>query len=218
MTPTSASALLAEAVAALAPPEDANRFVPLVAAGSAPLAAVAALAAEQSHIILSDRRSFLTLAARADGADTAGFFATLGQGENLVIPMLPPLAAAAGLEAERFAAYEPTSGCQGYPSYLAWLALNADPTEAVVALSANFAAWGGYCAALAEGLRKHYGFDDEACAFFDFFAAPAPDLDRSAEAAIQVALDEGRELPLARRYGRLLQSYEIQFWSTLADL
>ncbi|MFD0382255.1 hypothetical protein ACFQ2B_06830 [Streptomyces stramineus] len=44
----------------------------------------------------------------------------------------------------------------------------------MVALTANFAAWAGYCATVGRALRTHYGFDDRACAFFDFFAEPAP--------------------------------------------
>jgi hypothetical protein len=87
-----------------------------------------------------------------------------------------------------------------------------------VALTANFSAWGGYCATIAGALREHYGFTDEQCAFFDFFAAPAPDLDRQATAAVQAGLDAGRlDERRARQYGRLLQHYEAMFWSALGE-
>ncbi|MFF7994362.1 hypothetical protein ACFZDG_31860 [Kitasatospora xanthocidica] len=36
----------------------------------------------------------------------------------------------------------PLPGCQAYPAYLAWLALNGRPSAAAAALVANFAAWG----------------------------------------------------------------------------
>jgi hypothetical protein len=95
---------------------------------------------------------------------------------------------------------------------VAWLALNAEPAEVVLALTANFATWGGYCATIAEALRRRYGFTDEACGFFDFFAEPSAELDRLAAAAVAGEVDEAR----ARQYTRLLQGYEDLFWSKLA--
>src|SRR2546423_10356 len=61
----SAADLLEEIQHELAPEEGENLFVPLVADGSAPLAAIGALAAEERRIVTSDWRSFLTLAARS---------------------------------------------------------------------------------------------------------------------------------------------------------
>lgn len=83
---------------------------------------------------------------------------------------------------------------------------------------ANFSAWGSYCATVAQALRAHYGFDDASCAFFDFFAAPPPGGDEPALAVVQAGLDAGRGTDEAREYGRLLQSYELMFWNTLAEL
>jgi hypothetical protein len=195
-----------------------NPFVATVAQGRAPVTAVAALAAEERIIIPSDRRSFLILAGRADEPTAVGFFTGLAQGENLVLPTVAPLAAAAGMDEVALAAYEPRAGCQAYAAYVAWLALNADPAEVALALVANFAAWGGYCAALAAGLRERYGFDDGACAFLDFFATPVPELEEQAVRAAQFALDQGRPLAGARRHGRLLHEYETTFWRTLAEI
>lgn len=196
----------------------ANPFVAAVVEGRAPVAAVAALAAEEWHIIPSDRRSFLLLAARAGEPVAVEFFTALAQGENLVLPMVPALAAGAGMAGSALAAYEPRAGCQAYPGYVAWLALNADPAEAALALVANFAAWGGYCAALARALRERYGFDEASCAFLDFFATPAPGLAEQGIQAAQAALDAGRPLTHVRRYGRLLHDVETTFWQTLAGL
>src|SRR5690349_11740508 len=165
----SASELLDSIRRELAPDEGENRFVPLVSQGKAPVSAIGALAAEELRIVASDWRSFLTLAARSPEPAARGFFTGLAQGEGMVLPMLTPLAAAAGVDP---AGYQPRPGCQAYPSFVAWLALNAEPAAAVLAILANFAAWGGYCATIAAGLREHYGFADEACAFFDFFATP----------------------------------------------
>ncbi|MEU7134292.1 transcriptional regulator [Streptomyces sp. NPDC046261] len=201
-------------------PPGSNRLVPLIAAGRAPRAAVAALALEQHHVIAADGRSFEHLAARATGrhhSAVAHFFAHLAHGESLALGLLPPLAAACGLDEEAVRAHEPRAGCQTYPAYVAWLALGAEPVDAVVALTANFAAWGGYCATVGEALRAHYGFDDEACGFFDFFAGPDPQLTEKALAAVAEGLLDGRlSERSAHRYGRLLQEYESMFWNTLA--
>jgi TENA/THI-4/PQQC family protein len=213
----SAQELLDKIRQELAPDEDANRFVPLVAQGTAPLSAIAALAAEEQRIVASDWRSLLALAARAPEPAARGFFAGLAQGESLVLPMLTPLAAAAGFDEVALRTYQPKPGCQAYPAYVAWLALNAEPAAAVLAIVANFDAWGEYCATIAQALRKHYAFTDEACAFFDFFATPAPELEAQALAAVQAGLDAGVPLDGAREHGRLLQSYELMFWNTLAD-
>jgi hypothetical protein len=209
----SASVVLEEIRRELAPDEGANRFIPLVEQGKAPREAIGALAAEEQRIVTSDWRSFLTLAARAPEPASRGFFTSLAQGEGLALPMLAPLAEASGVDS---ATYVPRPGCQAYPSFVAWLALNAEPAAAVLAMLANFSAWGNYCAAIGKALRKHYGFDDEACGFFDFFATPVPELEEQALAAVQAGLDTGVSLDAARDHGRLLQSYELMFWNTLA--
>ncbi|MEU0582820.1 transcriptional regulator [Streptomyces sp. NPDC006132] len=209
--------LLTTTTAALAPDPDANPLVPRIAAGTAPRATLAALALEQTWVIPADRRAFEHLAARAEATDpeAAAFFTTLAQGEALAGERLVAFAQACGA---REASYEPLPGCQAYPAYVAWLALNAAPADVVLALTANFSAWGGYCATIATALREHYGFTDEACAFFDFFAEPSPELDGLAERAVEAGLDAGRlDEKRAHAYGRLLQTYEAMFWSTLGE-
>lgn len=213
----SASELLDSIRHELAPEDGENRFIPLVEQGKAPLAAIGALAAEEQRIVASDWRSFLTLAARAPEPAARGFFTGLAQGESLAMPMLAPLAEAAGLDTDAQRAYRTQPGCQAYPAFVSWLALNAEPAAAVLAILANFAAWGGYCATIGQALRKHYGLDDTACGFFDFFAAPAPELEEQALAAVQAGLDAGVPLAGAVEHGRLLQSYELMFWNTLAQ-
>lgn len=198
-----------------------NPLVSLIAEGEAGrTTTLAALALEQSRVIPADRRAFLHLARRAeaDAPESSAFFTLLAEGEGLAGERLGAFAAACGVTEGRAAAYEPLPGCQAYPAYVAWLALNASPPEAVLALTANFAAWGGYCATIAEALRRHYGFTDEACAFFDFFAEPSAELDQKAAAAALAGRDAGQvDEARAREYGRLLQSYEEMFWSALRD-
>lgn len=212
--------LVERITAELAPAKDANRLVPRIANGSATLHALAALALEQHHVIASDLRAFAFLADRSAGAGNsacAEFFGSLATGETLAQERLGAYAAACGLDADDVERYEPLAGCQAYPGYAAWLALNGEPPLVALALTANFAAWGGYCATVAEALRGRYRFSDEACGFFDFFAEPSPDLNRQALAAVASGVHTEAETTLARRYGRLLQTYEAMFWNTLAD-
>ncbi|WP_327065526.1 transcriptional regulator [Kitasatospora sp. NBC_01250] len=217
MTPTPREALLTVR-RELTPAERENRLIPRIDEGVAPVAVLAELAAQQHRIIRSDRRSFLVLAARCADTPAGGYFARLAEGESQALDALGAFAAGCGLSEQALGEREPLAGCQAYPGQLAWLALNGEPTAIVLALAANFAAWGGYCAITARALRRHYGFSDAACAFFDFFATPAPELEDEAVAVIEAGgLDEQR-LAEGRRYGRLLQAYELMFWNTLADL
>jgi len=208
--------LLAAVRAELAPRDDENELVPLIAEGTAPRSVFAVLAAEELRIVPSDWRSLHTLAARSDEPAARSYFGGLAGGEEQALATLGPLAEEAGLTPDAVRDHEPLAGCQAYPSYFAWLALNAAPAEVAVAITANFAAWGGYCAEIVRGMRAHYGFSPAAMAFFEFFAAPLPD--DAAVAAIQAGLDAGTlDERRARRYARLFQAYELMFWNTLAN-
>jgi hypothetical protein len=209
--------LLKAAREKVAPAESDNRLVPLIASGKAPRSVFAMIAAEESRIVRSDWRSFLTIAARCTEPVSRELFSGLAAGEGLALTKLDSLRAATGLDDAALAAYEPKAGCQAYPAYLAWLCLFGEPADVIIALLANFAAWGGYCGTIATAMREHYGFDDEACAFFDFFAEPVPGVDDAAAAAVQLAVDAGRQTDEALTYARLFQSYELMFWNTIAD-
>ncbi|MFB7665006.1 transcriptional regulator [Kitasatospora sp. NPDC056138] len=201
----------------LAPGERENRLLPLIADGRAPVAVLAELAAQQHRIITSDRRSLLVLAARCADVPAGGWFAALAEGESQALRALTGFAEGCGLTPAEAAAREPLAGCQAYPAYLAWLALNGEPTGTILALAANFAAWGGYCASVARALRSHYGFPDAACAFFDFFAEPAPELEEQTVRVLASAGLTAERIDGGRRYGQQLRCYELMFWNTLAD-
>ncbi len=132
----SARERLQSARSELAPGEHENRLV------TASREALAALAAEQHRIIPSDRRSFLLLASRCTEPAADAFFAGLAQGEVFALEQLTRFAAACGLGEQDLREYEPRAGCQAYPSYVAWLALNGEPSDVVLAVVANFSAWG----------------------------------------------------------------------------
>lgn len=202
----------------LAPAESENRLVPLIERGNAAPSVFGTIAAEETHIVRSDWRTLHIAAARAAEPTAGEFFAGLAQGESLALTKLPALAAAGGMDAAAVDAYEPMAGCQAYPAYFSWLASHGEAADVIVAVVANFAAWGEYCASIATAMRGKYGLDDEACGFFDFFATPVPEVVDQAVAAVQAGMDAGRgDERTARRYGRLFQTYELMFWNTIAD-
>jgi hypothetical protein len=208
--------LLAAVQAELAPRDGENRLPGLIAAGAAPRSVFGVIAAEELRIVASDWRSLHTLAARSEEPAARGYFGGLAAGEQQALATLGPLAEEAGLSPDAVREHEPLAGCQAYPSYFAWLALNGAPAEVALAITANFDAWGRYCAEIAGGMREHYGFSASACGFFDFFAEPLPD--DAAVAAIQAGMDAGTlDQRRVRQYARLFQSYELMFWSTLAE-
>ncbi|MFJ5304961.1 transcriptional regulator [Streptomyces sp. NPDC088350] len=193
-----------------------NPLVARIEAGTAPRETLATLALEQHRVIPADRRAFLHLAQRRTATpEAADFFEFLAEGEAMAGERLTAFAEACGVDEIRLRTYEPLPGCQAYPAYVAWLALNAEPTDVVTALTSNFAEWGGYCATIAGALRRHYGFAEGACGFFDFFAQPSPELDEKAAAAV------GRERAnerLVNTYSTMLKHYEAMFWTTLGEV
>ena len=204
-----AAELLADVRAELAPLECAlaeHRYLIELEAGRVPPASLRAFAGEQRAIIASDRRSFEHLAACFPEPPAGPFFAEMAAGEAKALGLLKSFATLVELPGE----YEPLAGCQAYPAYVAWLALNGRPGEVALAFLANLAAWGRSCARMRDALRPAYG--DEAVAFFDFFAHSPPGFEE--RALVLVASGDARR---ARRAARLLQAYELLYWDTLAD-
>jgi hypothetical protein len=212
-----ADALLEEIRRELATTDGENRFVDLVAEGRAPREGLGDLACEELLIVPSDKRSFAVLAARFPAPPSGDFFLGLSQGEGIALTHLGAFAAALGLDPPVIAAYEPRAGCQAYPAYVAWLALNGSRSQAAMAVLANLDAWGSYCARMADALRRHYGLGDEAVAFFDFFATAPPGFLELGLSVVRSGLDAGEAPEACRRPARLLQSYEALFWNTLAE-
>jgi hypothetical protein len=183
-----------------------HRYLAELEAGHVPLESLQAFAGEQRAIITSDKRSFEHLAERFPEPPAGSFFRDLAAGEAKARELLEPFAAAVGLGD----GYEPHAGCQAYPAYVAWLALNGTPADVALAFLANLESWGRSCARMGDALRPRLGA--EAVAFFDFFAEPPAGFEERA-----LALVETGEPASARRAARLLQAYELLYWDTLAD-
>jgi hypothetical protein len=201
--------LLAVVQAELAPVERRladHHYLAELEGGRVPLESLRAFAGEQRAIITSDRRSFEHLAHRFPQPPAGGFFRDLAAGEAGALRLLEPFVAAVGLDAD----YAPLAGCQAYPAYVAWLALNGSPADVALAFLANLESWGRSCARMRDALRPLYGAD--AVDFFDFFAEPPAGFKERALALIGTGKPAS-----ARRAARLLQAYELLYWDTLAD-
>jgi pyrroloquinoline quinone (PQQ) biosynthesis protein C len=193
-----------------------HRWLEAAQAGRLSAEALVALAAEQRQILASDRRSFAQLAARFPQDPAGGFFLDLAAGEGTALGLLADLEAAVGVSPDRPTAYELQPGCQAYPAFMAWLAINGTRADMALALLANLEAWGANCARVGAALRERYGLDERAVAFFSFFAEPPPDAADRALAVLDAGLRDGEAPDQARRATRLLQAYELLFWDTLA--
>ena len=204
-----AAGLLLVVRAELAPFERSlaeHRYLAELEAGRVPVESLRAFAGEQRSIITSDRRSFEHLAQRFPQPPAGGFFRDLVAGEAEALRLLERFAAAVELGPD----YEPLAGCQAYPAYVAWLALNGSPADVALAFLANLESWGRSCARMRDALRPLYGADR--VAFFDFFAEPPAGFEERALALITTGGQAS-----GRRAARLLQAYELLYWDTLAD-
>jgi hypothetical protein len=201
--------LLVAVQAELAPIErrlEGHRYLAEMEAGRVPVGSLRALAGEQRAIIASDQRSFEHLARRFPLPPAGQFFRDMAAGEAEALGRLAAFGDAVGLSAD----YELLPGCQAYPAYVAWLALNGSPGDVALAFLANLETWGRSCGRLRDALRPRLGPD--AVSFFDFFATPTPGFrDRALE------LVATAEPGMARQAARLLQAFELSFWDTLAE-
>jgi purine-cytosine permease-like protein len=194
-----------------------NPFLPLVTGGHVARERLLAFATAQSRLRGSDRRSFLYLASRS-GQPASVFFAGLAETERQALDLLEILTAALDGKAA-LASGEPPAGCQAYPAYMAWLALNAPPADAVLAVTASLATWAGPLETMGRALREHpgYGLSEGACEFFDLIGTSASQLETDALAIVQEHIDAGRQPVRARAYAGLLRAYGRMFWDALAE-
>jgi purine-cytosine permease-like protein len=193
-----------------------NPYLKLVAAGAVPRERLGDFAAEQAQLRASDRRSYLYLAARSP--EPAGsLFAEFADAERRALDLLTILTKALGRQAES-AVVPPRPGCRAYPAFVAWLALNAEPADAAVALVACRPIWSASLSGVGRALRARpgYRFDDRACAFFDLVAAPDRHDEDQLVGLLQGKIDAGQPPVRATGYAHLLASYQAMFWSALA--
>jgi hypothetical protein len=194
-----------------------DRFSPAIRAGDIPVAFLPTMAKELYGIVTSDRDTFSWLKSQTTQPLLAEYFDAAAYFQDYAAGKILGFADACGVPERELAGYPPHPGCQAFPSYLSWLAIHANPTAVVVAVTVNLDGWPRYCATAAISLRANYGMTAGACEFFDFFATPMPGLEESTVPVIQAGLDAGDDVTRSRHQVRLLHSYEIMFWNSLAD-
>jgi hypothetical protein len=220
MQPTDAHALLSEVRAEIGEVERAireHRFLGALERGEVERGRLEALAGEQLTIISSDRRSFAHLASRFPEPPAGDFCRSMAEGEGIALERLWDLAAWLELGPDQLQAYEPRPQAQAYPAFVSWLALNGSRSDVALAFVANLEAWGANCARVGAALRERFDATDAAVAFFEFFAAPPPDLEERALTVVEQGLAAGESATRARRATRLLQAYELAFWDAIAE-
>ncbi|MFN8218396.1 MAG: hypothetical protein U0R71_17535 [Solirubrobacterales bacterium] len=212
-----ASGHLLDEVRADLPHEGSNRFVEALKRGQLPAESVAHFACEEYYVGEADRRSFAMLAARFPQAAVADFFLWLACSETQVREGVLKLGAAFDLDEADIHNYEPKAGCRAYPAYLSLLTLGGSQADVVLALAANMGAFNEACAAIAPAMIEHYGISPDAVQFLAPFGEPNPEFDTLLSVALDATFPSGIAMASERRAARLLQTYELQFWNTLAD-
>ena len=210
--------LIAETRAQLKAVEDklfAHSYLSAVEEGRITKEKLRLFAGEQYYIINSDLRSVALLVSRQGHGPNREFFLAALQGEAAARDALLAFAKALEMSEDDLRAYEPMPGCQAYPAYVAWLAAYGSAADFAAAFLVNLPAWGSSCARMSAALKGKYGLSSESVAFFDLFAAPAPEFEADSLRVIQDGLDRGVDLRGVARASRLIQAYELMYWDTL---
>lgn len=194
-----------------------HAFLARLEDGAAPQETLRVFVGEQYRILQSDRRSFAQLAARFPEHPSGGFFLAMAAGEGEALERLVSLAAAVGVGDDELRTYEPRAGCQAYPAFVAWLALNGSRLDVALAFLVNLDAWGANCARMGQALAERYNLPAEALTFFELFATPPPGFREEITAVARAGLRAGDPQAAARRAARLLQAYELRFWDSLLE-
>jgi thiaminase len=219
-TANQARQLIDELLEELADVEDQIRTHPYLTAlehGRVSQDDLKALAGEQYNIIRSDLRSNALMVARFGATPTGELFRGFLEGEVLALGLLLDFTRALGLDEDALKAYEPRPGAQTYPSFVTSLALYGSEAEIAAAFLVNFPVFGENTGRISAALQQHYSLTSKDTAFFDFFAAPIPNLECNALAVIENGLEHGAEPRVIKRAARLLQAYEKLFWDTVGE-
>lgn len=214
-------------------------FVLAAEAGELTLTQRRAFAGEQYSVQQSDAASFAVLAGQKGfnptslatatlpelemGTDTLFHF--LLQGELEAAPLLLAHGASLGFKDEAaLGAYKTSSKAQGFPSYVARLALNHQRAATAAAAAINFPAWSSMCkrvrAALADpklgyNVPNATSTSQESLAFLAFYENSIEGLDLMVIAIIE---EEGASYEDIVDHVRLLQEYEVDFWDAIFEV
>jgi pyrroloquinoline quinone (PQQ) biosynthesis protein C len=205
----------------LAPIEDQIRNVPYLPAlerGEVSLENLKAFAGEQYHISKSDLRSAAQMVARYGGTPSGDFFQSVVDSETIVRGLLLDFARALGMTEADLKNYEPRPLAQTYPHYVTWLSVNGTDSDMAAAFLVNFPVFGENVGRMGAALRAQYGFTAEQTAYFEFLSFLPDSFKEDALDTIAAGIRRGdarrREI---RRSVRLLQAYELDFWTAVGQ-
>ena len=193
-------------------------YVAAVEAGQVERARLGIFAAQQRYIIPSDLRSIALLVNRYGAGPSGPFFLASMETERAALAALASFERALAFDDTGSSAHDILPGAVAYSHFLAWLALYGSDAEFAAAFLVNLQAWGRNCGRMARALRVVYGFADEDVAFFDLFAAEAPDFEAAALEVIARGLEHGVQPASLLLAARLLQSYELLYWDALDEV
>jgi thiaminase len=205
----------------LAPIEDQIRNVPYLTAlenGEVSRENLKKFAGEQYHIATSDLQSAAQMVARYGGTPSGDFFKGIVDSETIVRGLLLDFAAALGLTEADLKNYEPRPLAQTYPHYVTWLSVHGTDSDMATAFLVNFPVFGENVGRMGAALRDQYGFTAEQTAYFEFLSFLPASFQTDALEVIAAGLRRGdarrREI---RRSARLLQAYELDFWTAVGQ-
>lgn len=211
--------LIARLRVELAPVEDEIRNVPYLPAlesGDVSLENLKAFVGEEYYIGKSDLRSAAQMVARYGGTPSGKFFKDVVDSETIVNGLLLDFAHALGMTEADLRNYEPRPQAQTYPHYVTWLSVNGTDSDMAAAFLVNFPVFGENVGRMGAALREQYGFTAAQTAYFEFLSFLPDSFKEDALDVIAAGIRRGdarrREI---RRSVRLLQAYELDFWTAV---
>jgi thiaminase len=204
----------------LAPVENQIRNVPYMTAlenGQVSRENLKKFACEQYHIATSDLRSAAQMVARYGGTPSGDFFKGIVDSETIVRGLLLDFARALGLNERALKNCEPRPLAQTYPHFVTWLSVNGTDADMAAAFLVNFPVFGENVGRMGAALRNRYGFTERQTAYFEFLSFLPQSFKDDAMKTIAAGLRKGAEEREIKRAARLLQAYELDFWTSVGQ-
>lgn len=211
--------IVAQLRSELAPVENQIRNVPYMTAlenGDVSRENLKKFVGEQYHIATSDLRSAALMVARYGGTPSGDFFKGVVDSETIVRGLLLDFAKALGMTEADLQNYEPRPLAQTYPHFVTWMSVNGTDADMAASFVVNFPVFGENVGRMGAALREQYGFTAEQTAYFDFLSFLPPSFETDGLEVIAAGLRRGdANRRSIRRSVRLLQAYELDFWTAV---
>ncbi|MFD9061115.1 hypothetical protein ACFVZ3_06290 [Kitasatospora purpeofusca] len=193
----------------------ANTFVSAAARGKLTSLGIEAVVRLESATLTNVTACLDLAAARFGTGEGAGFMREMAR---LVAVDLAGIRAAEhdlGITPELHPGHQLPSVAYGYPGFINWLCLHADPAAIALVAHTDLLLWHDACALLTPALRAHGGLPTSVV---DYFASYEQRPDEALELAVDLAVravDGGADLHRATDVARLMEGHLAAFWRTL---